>query len=201
MKLLNIGCGSCRPPAPWFNLDNLHDQLEPRTPERINLDKETNYVNWDLNKEGMLPFGSDTLDGILCSHVIEHFDAIDSVMLLNECGRILRPATGILVVSVPDAEYFLSVHDRDTPENAVELFGEPICPAEPWHKSFFNYALFYDQHKQVLTRASLKCLLIRSGFAMNNIFDWKYGQDTDASREILKIMNRRKFSAELSAVK
>lgn len=203
MKLLNIGCGSVRPGPPWINLDNLHDQLKPGTPERINLDKELNYVNYDISKK-FIPYAENVFDGILCSHVVEHFTCLEAVDLLEDCRRILKPG-GILVVSVPDAEYFLSVHDEDKPENAVELFGEPICPDEPWHKSFFDYALFYNQHKQVLTFSSLRCILIKAGFPKETIarFGFRIEPDpvTNITNEIEKIVNRRKFSVELCAVK
>lgn len=195
MNLLNIGCGAVRPGYPWVNLDNLHEQLKHGTPERENLDKETNYINWDLYSLNHIPSEDDYYDGILLSHVIEHFDCQASVSILKDCKRSLKPG-GMIVVSVPDAEYFLKVHDQDKPENALELFGEPICPAEPWHESFFNYALFYEQHKQVLTHASLECILIRAGLKTRWL---QYSGETH--REIEKIMNRRKFSVEMIAMK
>lgn len=202
MRLLNVACGSVRPGDPWINLDNLRTQLNHGTPERINLDKEPNYVEHELTS-GSMPFPNDMFHGILCSHLIEHFDAQESVRILRECRRVLAIG-GFLVVSVPSAQYFLSVLDRDKPENAVELFGEPICPDEPWHKSFFDYALFYEQHKQILTYSSLSCLLIRAGFGSSRPFMQAlqgYSSRDPVVSEIEKIMNRRKFSLELLAVK
>jgi predicted SAM-dependent methyltransferase len=198
MKLLNIGCGSVRPGDPWINLDNLHTQLAHGTPERANLDKETNYVEHELCTT-MMPFANETFNGILCSHVIEHFDAQDSVKILQDCHRLLK-LNGVLIVSVPDAEYFWSVRNKDTPDNAVKLFGEPICPDEPWHKSFFDYALFYHQHKQVLTETSVKCLLLKAGFSF---FERASTAPfiSDLMISMGAIMNRRRFSLEMVALK
>lgn len=207
MRLLNVGCGATRPGDPWTNLDNLHSVLKPGTPERANLDKEDNYVNFSLGFKAhetpqfghSMPFEEATFDGVLCSHLIEHFDCQEAASVLFDCRRILKPG-GLLVVSVPDAEYFLNVYDLDTPECAVELFGEPICPDEPWHRSFFDYALFYAQHKQILTEPALKCLFLRSGFEYSTRI--KYGlAGNEAWPEISKLMNRRKFSLEMCAVK
>jgi len=199
MRLLNLGCGSNRPKDErWINLDQLHAVLKPGTPERINLDKETNYVNHDLLTT-RLPFPDNHWDGILASHVIEHFDCHHAVRVLEECYRGLKPG-GLLVVSVPDAEYFLAVADVDIPANAMELFGEPICPGEEWKGSFFNYALFHDDHKQLLTNDSLRCLLLRAGFENAEIYP-EYVEDSPIHQAIEPVMNRRKFSLEMCAVK
>jgi SAM-dependent methyltransferase len=121
------------------------------------------------------------------------------VKLLSDCHRILKP-DGLLVVSVPDADYFLSVHDRDTPENAVVLFGEPIH--DKWQPNFMSYALFHRDHRQVLTGGSLRCLLIQAGFKTI----WRLGRfghvpQSSELKEIEKIMNRRQFSLEMCAIK
>lgn len=209
MKLLNVGCGGARDQSEhWWNLDCLREQLKEGTPERRQLDSEPRYIDHDLNSAPpipILPFTSDAaFDGILCSHVVEHFDCHGSAALLTDCRRVLKPG-GLLVVSVPDAEYFMKVHSQDTPERAVELFGEPICPDEPWHKSFFDYGLFYNQHKQVLTEPALRCLFIRAGFAPESVRCNPMIRHMDVIppefTEIMKIMNRRKFSLEMCAVK
>lgn len=197
MKLLNVGCGATRPGEPWTNLDCLHDVLKPGTPERIQLDSEPNYVNFDI-ANGSLPFEHFSFDGVLISHVIEHFNWREAVRILADCRNVLKTG-GILVVSVPNADYFLSVAEQDTPERAQELFGEPICVGEPWHKSFMDYGLFYNQHQQILTTGALRCLLIRAGFPKQSHF--APASLPGVLEEIEPLMNRRKFSAEVYAVK
>lgn len=46
-----------------------------------------------------LPFASDSVDLIWCHHVLEHVE--DDRAAIRELGRVLRPATGELIVSVP----------------------------------------------------------------------------------------------------
>lgn len=205
MRILNAGCGGQRPTWPFVNMDRLRDQLKPGTPERENLDREENYVEADITKR--LPFDDDYFDAVVAQHVVEHLPCHDAVNFLVGCRRVLKPG-GLLAVSVPDAEYFLKVYDQDTPERAVELFGEPI--SEDWQPSFFRYALFKLDHVQILTEASLRCLLLAAGFtkiqsiASMEVEKWCFNAQPEwcpAMTEIEKIMNRRKFSVELCAVK
>lgn len=209
MQILNLACNGHRPPPPFINVDVLRSQLKPGTPERRNLDAELNYLDHDLRRG--VPFAADTIDGILCSHFIEHLDAIESVAFLQECRRVLRPGHPILV-SVPDASYFREVHARDTPENALALFGEGIYDWEvagkrvgPFH-SFFDYALFHHEHKQVLTADSLWCLLVKAGFPPADVSMPPAGGRLSADAEcVFNLMagelNRPKFSLVLWAKK
>lgn len=209
MRLLNVGCGGNRPQDEhWWNLDELRKHLKPGTPERINLDKEPRYIEAHLPGDLLLFAGENesSFDGILCSHVIEHLTCHEAVAVLYDCRRILKPG-GLLVVSVPDAEYFLKVYDRDTPENAVELFGEPI--SESWQPNFFSYALFKDDHQMVIGASSLHCLLLKAGFTLGSIVSLDpvrsyYGGgycNHTLLPMIMEIMNRRKFSLEMAAIK
>jgi len=203
MKLLNVGCGGQRPQdATWINLDELRKHLDVGTPERTNLDKEHNYVEHTL-LAGPMPF-QDIFDGVLIQHVVEHFNCFDAVTVLEDCRRVLKPG-GLLVVSVPDASYFLSVYEKDTRDRAIELFGESISGA--WQDShytrFFDYALFHREHKQLLTFDSLRCLVLKAGFTLDG-FKVAIGQDrsrqavVDALRSQL---NRLKFSTILWCAK
>lgn len=206
MKLLNVGCGGHRPQDDyWWNLDALREHLKPGTPERTNLDAEPRYIECNLLTESIhVPDGE--FDGILVQHVLEHFTCHDAVEVILKCRRVLKDG-GILVASVPDAAYFMSVSNKDTRETAVELFGESI--SGDWHdaqcNSFFDYALFHREHKQILTHPGLAALLFRAGF--RGINDWRGDgflggyPSGDAAYAIGKQLNRLKFSAILWADK
>lgn len=205
MIILNLACNGHRPTPPFINIDILHTQLLSGTEERQNLDKETNYIEHDLLKE--VPFEDNSCEGVFISHFLEHLDAQQSVKLIQESLRVLKP-NGLLMISVPDASYFKSVYYEDSKENSMNLFGEAIWD---WcvdgknmgpFKSFFDYALFYHEHKQVLTFDSLWCLMTKGG--CTNVYRNIAVQD-DIDHEVLRLMsreiNRLKFSLVLWAVK
>lgn len=164
MNLLNLGCGGDRPQTEdWINMDCLHSFLKPGTPERTNLDRESNYIDFDLvaNLGQSLPIPRGAYDGILCQHVLEHFDLHHSVQVVKMARAALTP-DGWFVASVPNATYFMDNLHRDTRENAVEIFGEPI--SEPQYERFFDYALFHREHKQLFTHDCLMAILVAGGF-------------------------------------
>lgn len=186
MKLLNLGCGATRPRAPWTNLDCLRETLAIGTPERTNLDTEPNYVEHRLGS-GPLPFVDNTFDGILCSHVLEHFDCQEGVAIMRECLRVLKIGAPI-AVSVPDASVFRRERDVDYPDRAEEVFGEPIH-AEDGENTFAGYALWNRFHKVILCEDSLEAYFHRAGF-----YAWRYRPGAFLPIEMAKLINRRKFS-------
>lgn len=204
MNLLNLGCGATRVvDDTWVNVDNLRPALAAGTPERTNLDAEPNYVNANITDP--LPFADGMFDGILCSHVIEHFDCQQGVAIMRECHRILKPG-GVLLVSVPDAAVFRRHHAEDTPENAVRLFGEPIHLPDG-ENTFAGYALWNRFHKAILGEDALWAYFVRAGFGnslrVNN--EWcsahsafeEQGPLCDMSR----ILNRLPFSLIMMGIK
>lgn len=203
MTLLNVGCGAARYAAPWINLDDLHSQLALGTPERDQLSREGNYVNHDI-ASGPLPFADETFDGVLASHVIEHFDAPTGAFVMRECRRVLRP-NGVLLVSVPDASYFRRVHAEDTPDNAVRLFGEPIHLPDG-ESTFFGYALWNRWHKAILTDDALWAYFVRAGFAsgdVKRIMSQRHleAQHSEALSAMRPALNRTKFSLVMQGVR
>lgn len=210
MKLANLGCGGQRVPGDaWTNVDTLLAQLQPGTPERENLLAESNYVEHDF-RAGPMPFENESFDGLLLQHVIEHLPCHDAAKLVRDCHRILKPG-GVLVASVPDVDYFMRNHVVDNRRNAVELFGEPI--SEDWHSSFFTYALFHQEHVQILNYNGLRALLVAGGFRYDCIFHYMRttelghvisGQTPavgEAAIHIERELNRKKFSAIAFAYK
>lgn len=185
MRILNLACSSYRPPEPFINIDVLKSIFPEGTNERKQIDAEQNYIEHDLTKG--IPFGDNSCDGIFLSHFVEHLDAQQAVALIKECKRVLIHY-GVMVVSVPDATYFKNVYPRDKNENWQELFGV-TDKANPI-STFMEAALFFEEHKQVLTEDSLWCILTMGGFSETEIPD----------SEVKKILqdslldNRNRFS-------
>ena len=202
MKLLNVGCGGHRPQQEhWWNLDTLRDFLQEGTPERTNLDAEPRYIDCNLLHQS-IPYRDEFFDGILIQHVLEHFTCHETTIVLGACRRVLRPG-GLLVASVPDVGYFLSVYEQDKRERSVELFGESI--SGDWQdaqcEKFFDYALFHREHKQVLNMEGLCALLLRSGFDRASVTPFDPPLENQVASEIRQQLNRLKFSAILYAYK
>jgi len=146
-----------------------------------------------------MPF-KEEFDGVLIQHVVEHFTCHDAVTILKDCRRVLKPG-GIIAISVPNAAYFLEVYEQDTVESSVKLFGEPM-PGE-WYSRFFDFALFFEFHKQVLTFDSLRCLALKAGFTLDGfrLALAPHGIQWDVVAELKKQFNRLMFSTILWCAK
>jgi len=199
MKLLSVGCGGQRDQSEhWWNLDCLRQFLKEGTPERINLDQEPRYIECNLLLQS-IPFPDETFDGILLQHVLEHFTCHETTEVLIKCRSVLKRG-GVLVASVPNVTYFRQVHTSDDRINAPTLFGESI--SGDWHdaqcNSFFEYALWHREHKQILNEDGLWALLRRSGFEHHNIGNHNWDL---VPSEIKQQLNRPRFSSILYAYK
>lgn len=198
MRLLNCGSGADRPPAPWINLDNLHSILHHGSQEREQLDAQPNYVNHDL-LSGPMPFGDATFDGIILSHVLEHFDCQAGLKLVQDCRRLLVPG-GTLVVSVPDASYFRSVYSDDQVPNWPRLF-DTTDPKNTL-PSFFVAALWFNEHRVILTEDAVWAYFVRAGFdpaQVARLREW--GGGNAVVDEVWKQVNRLKFSVVMMGTK
>lgn len=196
MKLLNLGCGDQRFPGDeWTNLDDLHSQFGLDRPERMTLDMEPNYFNYRVDPDSTLPFPDGHFDGILASHFFEHWDAQECLKIMKDCRRLLRDG-GCLVVSVPDASYFRKVHAEDRNENWQRLFGvtDPGNPIPTWMEA----ALFFEQHKQVITEDALWCMLTDCGF---RVFDRPRETPIPSVDLIHYKLNRIPFSLVMVGIK
>lgn len=200
MKLLNAGCGSTRPlNDEWTNLDDWegggHEIDEP------------NFVRHDLREP--LPFEDNSFDGCMLSHVIEHMDCQAGLVLFREIKRVLKPG-GCFMVSTPDASYFRKVYPEDRNENWPRLFdvSDPPNPIPTWLQA----ALWFDQHKVILTEDALWSYFVMAGFV--RAVNMRYYDSDDSVRivrprraredvfsQLVAQLNRLKFSLIMSALK
>lgn len=113
-----------------------------------------------------LPFADDSVDGIWCSHVLEHLAIAEVPVALAEFLRVLRPG-GRAIIRVPNfdyvAKYWLTGPDRGWAEAMV--FGLQISDGE-FHKSAF-------------TTGILKADLEAAGFEVLRVeMRWTHNQET-----------------------
>lgn len=201
MKLLNLGCGNTRSPEPfWTNLDDLRSQLAIGEASRTALDAESNYINFDVSS-GPLPFDDNSFAGVLASHFFEHFDAQEGLRIMRDCRRILMPG-GTLMVSVPDASYFRAVYPHDRNENWPALF-DTTDPANPI-PTFFEAALWFEQHKVIMTEDAVWCYFVRAGFDPSTVRRFtatNWVARSDAESEMGRLLNRQILSVMMAATK
>lgn len=199
--ILNLGCGGTRPPEPFLNVDTLIASFMFAGPEVDQLRAEANYVEYNILTTPW-PWDHERADGILASHVIEHFTCLEAREILRQCHRVLKTG-GILRVSVPDAAYFRAVYAEDNAENAQRLFGQPLYEQDRY-STMMDYALFFIGHKQVLSEDSLWCLIAQGGFTPSRICRTQTAQTmqgTETARRMAEQDNRAQFSLVMEAVK
>jgi predicted SAM-dependent methyltransferase len=80
---------------------------------------EHRFIHHEL-EEG-LPFETDSVDYIFCSHVVEHFFRSDAQFLLREMQRVLRPG-GVARVCVPDLEHAVRLYSEGEKAAALDYF-------------------------------------------------------------------------------
>jgi hypothetical protein len=119
---------------------------------------------------------------------------------MKEVLRVLNPG-GVILVSVPDATYFRSVHDEDRNENWPRLFEvtDPPNPIPTW----FEAALWFDQHAQIFTEDSMWAHFVRAGFPSHHVHLLVNSDENHSPTvaEIVPKLNRRIFSLEMWARK
>ena len=188
--LINAGCGGERPGAPWVNIDIRGESCGD------------NFVCCDLQQRW--PFDDESIDGVLISHFLEHFDCAEGVAMLREAHRVLKK-NGCVRILVPSASYHRKVYGEDVADphnNAVRLFGEQIFGP---YKSFMDYALFWPEHKMCFTEDSLWCMLVQAGFQRDTIMLPEHKQTRLSEHPHADILasldNRILFSLRMEAAK
>jgi len=98
-----------------------------------------------------LPIRSSSVDGIVCSSVLEYVD--EPIRCLGEFRRVLKPG-GVLLISVPNARSWLRIALRTT-FAVTGIFGRP---RPEWLK--------YSRHQY--SEAAFRALLSAAGFLVTH---------------------------------
>lgn len=127
-------------------------------------DYREGYINVDLYEDSAdqrfdvktIPYEDNTVDEILASHVIEHFDYHESVDVLKEWYRVLKPG-GKLVLETPDMLESCREFVNTDEEHRVYLLGHFL--AQPWVPG--------QLHKMLFTETQMRQHLGWAGFDPN----------------------------------
>jgi len=138
-----------------------------------------------------LPFESEQVDFIYCSHLLEHLTHDDTSKVCQEAYRVLKK-NGIFRVVVPD----LKLHARKYIEGDRNFFGgseKPIADSfleslclEGLHNRPIIERILYSLHKYMYDAESLTFLLRSAGFHMIRECNFREGSCPDLE----KIENR-----------
>ena len=149
---LHLGCGVKHLPG-WFHVDALdYDHVDHKGP---------------VDDLDFIPDGQVGL--IYACHVLEHFGRKETVRVLTEWRRVLRPG-GVLRLAVPDYEacaklYLSGVLDRGLEDVRGLMIGGQRDQ--------------YDFHGNVFDTADLTRFLKEAGFSSVRPWDWRTTEHKD----------------------
>jgi predicted SAM-dependent methyltransferase len=140
---LNLGSGprGVRD-AHWINVDGYKDR----------------NVDFLLDFARPLPFTEQSLNGVFCEHVLEHFSLADGSNIAKEVKRILAPG-GCFRIIVPDAELILKRY-FEAPEELIAWRGAGGTAMEVVNSYFrqrYEHQFLYDW-------ATMRLMLSSAGF-------------------------------------
>ena len=136
---LHLGAGTHRLPG-WVNVD-----VVGMGPD----------LHWDLRKR--LPFPDGAAQAVFLEHVLEHFDLVSGLDLLDECRRVLAPG-GIVRVGVPDFGRYLESYAGDGE------FVERLRPGRPTRLLAVGEVALQHGHRSVWDAETLELVLTEAGF-------------------------------------
>lgn len=98
-----------------------------------------------------LPFESDSVDYVFCSHVLEHFEPDGAARLVRDTLRVLKPG-GWARFCVPDLAHAVRRYQQGAKQEALRYF-------------FTGELGRFDQHRYMYDNELLSSLLQEQGFS------------------------------------
>ena len=133
---LHLGCGK-RKLDGWIHIDQAEfDHIQ---------------INGSIGDLSM--FEDNSVDQIYSAHSLEYFDAEESLNVLREWHRVMRPGAQ-LNVAVPDFKRLVTIYEKTA--DLKDIIG-PLFGRMPVGKNLIFHKYVYDQH-------TLTKLLQSSGF-------------------------------------
>lgn len=121
------------------------------------------FVNIDINEPAdmimdirKLTLENNSVEEVVCSHVLEHFADYEVIGVLQEIFRVLKPQ-GILYLEIPDLEYCVREW-LNTDENHPEKWNFYLM------RIFGNQINEYEFHKTGFTETRINRILSAIGF-------------------------------------
>jgi predicted SAM-dependent methyltransferase len=140
---LHLGCGDVILPKPFINLD------QRKLP---GVDVQSSVYP--------LPFNDNTFKLVYSSHVLEHFPRTETLCILKEWVRVLKPG-GLLRISVPSLERIIDIYQKC---NKIENVTGPLMGGQTYDTNF---------HQNVFDTLYLTKLMKDAGLTAIHTWDYR----------------------------
>jgi len=197
MLKLNIGCGPNGQFEGFINIDNSKAVLLARFPKikkllfklglisKEKLEHDWTGVRW-MDASRRLPFASESVDKIYCSHFLEHIPSDNGKYVLKEFYRVLKK-DGIIRLVVPDLLWHAEEYVRDT----MRIQKDFMLPDDRTvHDKFLDtiYGAYLSNkrygasHCYMYDLSTLVSILKKIGFKKIRKCHYQEGEDEELSR-------------------
>ena len=194
MLKLNIGCGPNGQVEGFINIDNSKAVFLAKFPKikkllfqmrlisQKKLEHDWTGVRW-MDASRRLPFVSESVDKIYCSHFLEHIPLDKGKHVLKDCHRILKKG-GVMRLVVPDLLWYAEKYVDQT----KELLKNPeLVQNREVHDKFLNslYGAYLNKNRYGLNHCymydlpTLVAVLKSVGFQNIHKCEFKEGIDNE----------------------
>ena len=140
----------------------------------------------DIRKK--LPLEEKSVKYIYCSHVIEHFEFWQALLILKECRRVIEN-DGLIRIIVPDIEKLIGIYrrnlEKEFPRPAQQFcrywwgYDKDKIPENFWEK--IN-RIFIRDHKWHYDQKEMVFILKQAGFSKIKILSFQEGKTPDIDK-------------------
>lgn len=155
--------GAPRPVLSALYRRTQHVRSQMSEEEYVRRLSEHSFVFCDFTRE--LPFASNSVDFLFCSHVLEHFTPAEGARLMREVLRVLKPG-GWARITVPDLAIAMRLYQQGAKREALEYF-------------FTGESGAYDQHHYMYDAELLMGMLRQQGFTEISERNYREGRVPD----------------------
>lgn len=204
-KYVQYGCGFDAPDG-WINYDASPTLFFERIPflGRLYTKNEKRFpknVQWGDIVRG-LPHGEESIQGIFCSHVLEHLSLEDCRKAIQNTYRYLKPG-GIFRLVLPDLQYAIEEYTKNCTPEAARRFMETTLLGSHSRGSlahrFKDCVLGNSKHQWMWDEKAMIQELKNAGF--RQVRRAKYGDSADQKFSEAEREGRFVNSLALEAIK
>lgn len=169
----------------------------------INIDAEDNGdINLFFSTDNVIPFDSNSIDGVFSEHFIEHIDFLTGVHFMSESYRILKPK-GVLRIICPDLDYVLNGLNDLKLNKLKEMFisvGDfRRLPKDISNAEVINWMFYGHGHKFIYNFECMEQLLYSVGFSKVELSS--FGKSVDSNMPIERRRDESFYSLYVDAIK